>query len=234
VVALFVLNDMDDLLKNQPLSKKCLSSWRPESWFLRCTDPPLRSEHPRSGERFRDRPVGEFKFGRRKVNRKFPDVRAPQRLAVLLLEDDAGCRYSFPLLWSSQNLKVIVTDDGGEGLEICQDETQAIGAVVVDIFMTKMRGDEFAERLALIRPDLPVIFISGLPEEELIARGILTGAELFFQKPIVTPHLVEKLAELLGIELPKRRKRHAQPAEPQPREPLTVEGFTAGCERENT
>lgn len=166
------------------------------------------------------------------MTRKIPDFRASKRLAVLLLEDDAGCRYSFPLLWRSQNLEVIVTDDGFEALGICQDTNQAIGAVVADIFMSKMRGDEFAERLALVRPDLPVIFISGTPEDELIARGILTGAELFFQKPIVTTDLVEKLAELLGIELPKPRKRHARPAESQVREPLTITDFTARWKQE--
>src|SRR5258708_6138641 len=121
----------------------------------------------------------ESASGRRKepLAKMIPDNRGPRRPTVLLLEDDAGCRYSFPLLWSSQNLEVVVTDDGYEALQMCQDRNQAIGAVVVDIYMNKMRGDEFAERLALVRPDLPIIFISGTPEEELIARSILTGNE---------------------------------------------------------
>jgi FixJ family two-component response regulator len=161
-----------------------------------------------------------------------PDNRAPRRPAVLLLEDDAGCRYSLPLLWTSQNLEVIVTDDGEEGLRLCQDRSHAIGAVVADIYMNKMRGDEFAERLALVRPELPVIFISGTPEDELIARGILTGDEIFFGKPIVTRALIEKLAELLGIELPKPRKRLDQPPESQFREPLTINKVTTEGKRE--
>jgi FixJ family two-component response regulator len=160
------------------------------------------------------------------VTKQIPDDRAPRRPAVLLLEDDAACRYSLPLLWSSQNLDVIVTDDGDEALAMCQDPNHSIGAVVVDIFMTKMRGDEFAERLAFVRPDLPVIFISGLPEDELITRGILTGTELFFQKPIVTTGLVEKLANLLGIELPKSRKRLERPPDAQVHEPLAINEFT--------
>jgi two-component system cell cycle sensor histidine kinase/response regulator CckA len=166
------------------------------------------------------------------VTKQISDDRAPRRPAVLLLEDDAACRYSLPLLWRSQNLEVIVTDDGDEALAMCQDRNHAIGAVVVDIFMSKMRGDEFAERLALLRPDLPVIFISGLPEDELIARGILMGTEVFFQKPIVTTVLVETLANLLGIELPKRRRRLDQPPDARVHESLTINEFTGELERE--
>jgi FixJ family two-component response regulator len=166
------------------------------------------------------------------VTKQISDDRAPRRPAVLLLEDDAACRYSLPLLWSSQNLEVIVTDDGHEALAMCQDANHAIGAAVVDIFMNKMRGDEFAERLALVRPDLPVIFISGLPEDELITRGILSGAEPFFQKPIVTTGLVEILANLLGIELPKSRKRLDRRSNSQVREPLTTNEFTSEAGRE--
>jgi CheY-like chemotaxis protein len=136
-----------------------------------------------------------------------------------------------PLFWNSQNIETMATDDGDEALELCEDRNHPIGAVVVDIFMNKMRGDEFAERLALVRPELPVIFISGTPEEELITRGILTGNELFFQKPIVTTGLVEKLAALLGIELPKPRKRLYQAPHPQVCEPLAINEFTAEGER---
>ncbi len=164
------------------------------------------------------------------MTKQISDDRAPRQPAVLLLEDDAACRYSLPLLWSSQNLEVIVTDDGDEALGMCQDPNRAIGAVVADIFMNKMRGDEFAERLALVRPDLPVIFISGLPEDELIARGILTGGELFFQKPIVTTGLVEILANLVGIELPKPRKRIKQTPDAQVHESLMINDVTGGAD----
>jgi FixJ family two-component response regulator len=176
--------------------------------------------------------ISKFGVGRNLVTKQISDDRALRPPSVLLLEDDAACRYSLPLLWRSQNLEVIVTDDGDEALAMCQDQNHAIGAVVVDIFMTKMRGDEFAERLALVRPDLPVIFISGLPEDELISRGILTGDELFFQKPIVTTGLVEILASLLGIELPKRRKRLEHPPGAQLHESLTIKDFMGGGERE--
>jgi len=66
--------------------------------------------------------------------------------------------------------------------------------------MPKLNGTELAKRIRAARPELPVLFISGLMQ----AAGVLGGQhrnQAFLSKPIVQEQLATKVQRLLrGFE----------------------------------
>lgn len=119
---------------------------------------------------------------------------------MLLVEDDSAVRLSFVMGLTHRQFKVLEAGDGEEALGICQSYNGVIDAVVVDIIMPRMWGHEFARRMALLRPRIPVLYISGHSEETLVSQGILTGGEPFLAKPFHAGILAKKLKQLLEKE----------------------------------
>ncbi len=126
---------------------------------------------------------------------------------MLVVEDDPAVRDSLTMgLHTQQKFKILEAEGGDEALAICQNYKGAIDLVVTDVVMPSMWGDEFARRLALVRPRTPVVFISGHSEEMLVDHGILTGTEPFFGKPFENKLLAKKIMEMLGHEDPAKPK----------------------------
>ena len=72
-----------------------------------------------------------------------------------------------------------------------------IDLVVTDVVMPNLSGRELGERLAELRPGLPVLFISGYTDDDVIRRGLLTPGSPFLQKPFEPDALARKVRQVL-------------------------------------
>ncbi len=63
--------------------------------------------------------------------------------------------------------------------------------------MRGLRGPELARQIRARRPSVPVLFMSGYPDDALSADGTLDGATGFLQKPFRVSALAAKVAEVL-------------------------------------
>lgn len=127
------------------------------------------------------------------------DPQSTKLTTVLLVEDDAQVRLSLTMgLLAQQRFKIVEAGSGDEALAICQSYKGAIDVIVVDVVMPKMWGNELAVRLVLARPQIPILYISGRSEDELIASGILTGREYFLPKPFDAKILAQKMDEIFA------------------------------------
>jgi len=55
--------------------------------------------------------------------------------------------------------------------------------LITDVRMPGISGIELQRRVRLERPDLPVIFISAFPDNDIRQRALAGGAKLFLSKP---------------------------------------------------
>ena len=62
---------------------------------------------------------------------------------------------------------------GREALERIEGNHQPIDLVISDVVMPELSGRELGTRLAVLRPELPILYMSGYTGEDVIQRGLL-------------------------------------------------------------
>jgi two-component system cell cycle sensor histidine kinase/response regulator CckA len=132
-----------------------------------------------------------------------PAVEQPRRPrtrsgeTILVVEDDADVRRQVVRGLEEEGFAVAQAEHGAEALDLARRADGNLHLVVSDVSMPTMPGRELARRLAEIRPDLPVLFISGYPGADVVRRGLLDAGRPFIQKPFTPEALAEKVRELL-------------------------------------
>jgi hypothetical protein len=130
-----------------------------------------------------------------------PDVAAGGREkgqgAVLLVEDEPMVQSLLARALVEAGYRAEVATDGQEALHVVSRLDGNVSAVLSDVVMPGMGGRELAAELRQRWPDVPILFMSGYTNEEIIHRGLLGPDEPFLQKPFPPAALAEALAALL-------------------------------------
>jgi hypothetical protein len=79
---------------------------------------------------------------------------------ILVVEDDEGVRAWTCRLLNNLGYRTVPTKNGSEALRLLDDGVAA-DLVLSDVVMPGMGGRELGSRIAKLRPDLPVLFMSG-------------------------------------------------------------------------
>jgi PAS domain S-box-containing protein len=117
---------------------------------------------------------------------------------VLLVEDEPLLRELVVEMLRSVAVSVLDASTADEAIERCADHPGAIDALITDLVMPGMSGRGLAEALTALRPGLRVLYVSGYPDEEIAARGILEPGMTFLQKPFTLEQLEAALCSLLA------------------------------------
>ncbi|MET0286361.1 MAG: PAS domain S-box protein [Polyangiales bacterium] len=127
----------------------------------------------------------------------------PQRLShrswetILLVEDDDQVRTLARTALRRQGYQVLEAEHGEQALTLCEQHVGNIHLLLTDVVMPRMGGRELAERLAALRPDMKVLYMSGYANDDILTRGILTDEVTLLQKPITPSSLARKVREVL-------------------------------------
>ena len=102
----------------------------------------------------------------------------------------------------------------------CSSTTASrVDLVITDVVMPGMSGGGLGDRLALLRPDLPVLYTSAYVDEDVIGRGLLEEGRPFLQKPCTPRELARKVREVLDGAASARDE--AETGQVRPRPPAT-------------
>jgi len=125
---------------------------------------------------------------------------------VLVVDDEATVRSVVREILQATGYLVLEAGSGEEALRICAGQEGPIHLLLTDVMMPKMSGPEVAQRLARMRPELRVLYMSGYSDDALIRHGLVTQGTAFLQKPFTPDSLAHKVREVLDAELTCRRK----------------------------
>jgi PAS domain S-box-containing protein len=116
---------------------------------------------------------------------------------ILLVEDEEPVRLFAKAALEEQGYRVLEAGHGWEALMRLSEFDNAVNLVIADVMMPEMGGSELARRLAVERPGLPILFLSGYTDDEMTLRG-LGPPSAFVQKPFTPDVLARRVRELLG------------------------------------
>lgn len=125
------------------------------------------------------------------------DVSVSGTETVLLVEDEPGVRSLAQEALRLNGYRALVAGGAEEALALAASHRGAIHLLLTDVIMPGLNGKELADRLALSRPGVRVLFISGYTADAIGQHGILDAGVSFLPKPF-TPHdLLRKLRQTL-------------------------------------
>jgi two-component system cell cycle sensor histidine kinase/response regulator CckA len=108
---------------------------------------------------------------------------------------------------SSRGYNVITAENGQVALDILRHNGHHLDLVLLDMTMPVMSGEETLKRIKELRPDLPVVGMSGFSEVEAVRR-FGDRLDRFVQKPFFGARLMQVIGD--GVE--RRGNGKGQPA----------------------
>jgi len=127
-----------------------------------------------------------------------PDHGAKPLPTILVIDDEEAARLVAKEMLERTGYRVIVASDGCEGLQQYQKTPRAIDAVLLDLTMPHLDGEETFHRIRAVNPDARVVLTSGYDEREVAQRFHGLGLAGFLQKPYTPTELRTKIAEVLA------------------------------------
>lgn len=125
-------------------------------------------------------------------------------ISLLYIEDESATREQVARMLSARGYKLIVAENGKEGLDYYREHTPDI--TLTDIMMPQMNGLEMARKIRDINPEAQIICMTAFSETNCLLEAIDIGINQFVLKPIEYARLLTALDRC--HEMANLRKRH--------------------------
>jgi len=119
---------------------------------------------------------------------------------ILVVDDEEIVRETAREILETVGFDVLLAADGVEGVEVFREHADEVRAVILDMTMPRMNGEEAFNALRQIRPEVRVVLSSGYNELEAIRAFAGKGLAGFLRKPYTTVGLLEILRGILEDE----------------------------------
>jgi two-component system, cell cycle sensor histidine kinase and response regulator CckA len=127
-----------------------------------------------------------------------PIERTDASETVLVAEDEEIVRELVCDVLEQQGYRVLCAANGREALELAKNFHDEIDLLITDVVMPQMNGQELAETLSYLRPEMKVLFVSGYSDTDLGDHGMLDPRFELLQKPFAPHELSRKIREIMG------------------------------------
>jgi CheY-like chemotaxis protein len=116
---------------------------------------------------------------------------------VLLVEDNDDVRALAAEVLSINGYSVLQTGDPAQAPRISEAHKGAIDLLITDVVMPRLSGRRLAEELAIRRPKMRVLYMSGYTDNAIVHQTILDPDVAFLQKPFTPNSLLRKVRQVL-------------------------------------
>lgn len=121
----------------------------------------------------------------------------PHCSEVLLVEDDTQVRQLLTEALCDDGFNCHTAGNANEALQVLHS-TQPIALMISDVGLPGMNGRQLAEIARKLRPDLPVLFITGYAETAMARKEFLGPGMQLMCKPFELKQVQERVAGILG------------------------------------
>jgi two-component system, cell cycle sensor histidine kinase and response regulator CckA len=112
------------------------------------------------------------------------------RGSVLVVDDDQTVLEFASAILSGAGYAVVTAVDGEDALAKLRRDNMQFDAVLLDLTMPKLDGEDTLMALRMISPNLPVVLTSGYGEQAVVQRFVGRGLADFLPKPFLSEALL--------------------------------------------
>ena len=120
----------------------------------------------------------------------------PKDVRVLLVEDEVLVRMFAVDALEDGGFKVDQAGSGADALTLLRAHVNDITAVVIDLGLPDVQGDEVAAEMRKLRADMPILIASGRSERELRDKFFGDARVAVLTKPYTSSLLLDALASI--------------------------------------
>ncbi len=102
---------------------------------------------------------------------------------ILLAEDEPAIRSALSRILRAAGYDVLEAGNGGEALRLADAESRPIHLLLSDVMMPGIGGKELVQRLAVSRPEVRVVLMSGYTDDAALRAAEGAARYAFLQKP---------------------------------------------------
>ncbi|MCH7800711.1 MAG: response regulator [Chloroflexi bacterium] len=114
---------------------------------------------------------------------------------ILIVDDEKTVLEMLADSLESQGYETLCASDGFEAMRLMAEATPDL--IITDVQMPEMDGYLFTRYVHRVS-DIPVMIITGVPQEAAVLREIDVGADSYMVKPIALSELYDRIAMLLS------------------------------------
>ncbi|MEE9497335.1 MAG: ATP-binding protein, partial [Desulfobacterales bacterium] len=116
---------------------------------------------------------------------------------ILLIDDEEQIISMEQQMLENLGYQVTARTDSVEALDEFAKQPQNYDLVITDMTMPHMSGDELAQKLLDIKPDIPVILCTGFNEDITEEKALSMGIQKFVMKPVIKNDLATTIRTVL-------------------------------------
>jgi PAS domain S-box-containing protein len=124
---------------------------------------------------------------------------------ILLVEDEEQVRELARRVLERSGYTVLGAEDAESAVAIADRHPGHIHLLVTDIVLPRVSGRELAARLAIHRPAIKVLYVSGTSDNAIARHRMLDPGTEFLEKPFSLERLLQKVRMALGAPDPAPR-----------------------------
>jgi hypothetical protein len=117
---------------------------------------------------------------------------------VLILEDEDGVRELAARVLSDRGYRVAEARNGSEALAALRDGASNPSLLLTDVIVPDMGTGELEWQVRALRPELPILYMSGYPRDDILDRGLLREDQPFLQKPFTSEDLASDVGRMIS------------------------------------
>ncbi len=117
---------------------------------------------------------------------------------ILAVDDDRQVLELLSASLRNAGYHVLPADSGWNAVETYEKSAGPVSLLLTDVIMPDLTGPVLAERLRARQPDLPVLFISGFHDAELVQRFVTLKGFRLLSKPFTVSALLRVVEQALS------------------------------------
>jgi CheY-like chemotaxis protein len=125
-------------------------------------------------------------------------VRTEGDETILVVEDEESVRQLTVMELEELGYRVLQAGSLDEAISASRGYDGRIDLMLSDVVLAETSGPDVYERLAVERPDMGVLYMSGHAERRIVNHGVLASGVQFIEKPFTAEQLGSKVWEALG------------------------------------